>query len=137
MYLWCMDIIDVRAYTLSLPSVEECQPFGDDAVVYKVGGRMFMCYVLEHTERVEVKCNPDRAIALRDEHLSAITPAWHFNKRHWNDIYFERLPRKIVEREIRHSYLTVIRENVTPKALREELLAIARKSNIEDAEPIE
>ena len=132
-----MDIIDVRAYTLSLPLVEECQPFGDDAVVYKVGGRMFMCYVLEHTERVAVKCNPDRAIALRDEYLSAITPAWHFNKRHWNDIYFECLPRKIVEREIRHSYLTVIRENVTPKALREELLEIARKANIEDAEPIE
>ena len=132
-----MDIIDVRAYTLSLPLVEECQPFGDDAVVYKVGGRMFMCYVLEHTERVAVKCNPDRAIALRDEYLSAITPAWHFNKRHWNDIYFERLPRKIVEREIRHSYLTVIRENVTPKALREELLEIARKAEIEDAEPIE
>ena len=98
---------------------------------------MFMCYVLEHTERVAVKCNPDRAIALRDEYLSAITPAWHFNKRHWNDIYFERLPRKIVEREIRHSYLTVIRENVTPKALRKELLAVARKANIEDAEPIE
>jgi predicted DNA-binding protein (MmcQ/YjbR family) len=132
-----MDIIDVRAYTLSLPLVEECQPFGDDAVVYKVGGRMFMCYVLEHTERVAVKCNPDRAIALRDNHLSAITPAWHFNKRHWNDIYFERLPRKIVEREIRHSYLTVIRENVTPKALREELLEIARKAEIEDADPIE
>ena len=132
-----MDIIDVRAYTLSLPLVEECQPFGDDAVVYKVGGRMFMCYVLEHTERVAVKCNPDRAIALRDEYLSAITPAWHFNKRHWNDIYFERLPRKIVEREIRHSYLTVIRENVTPKALREELLEIARKAEIEDADPIE
>ena len=132
-----MDIIDVRAYTLSLPLVEECQPFGDDAVVYKVGGRMFMCYVLEHTERVAVKCNPDRAIALRDEYLSAITPAWHFNKRHWNDIYFERIPRKIVEREIRHSYLTVINENVTPKALREELLEIARKAEIEDAAPIE
>ena len=132
-----MDIIDVRTYTLSLPLVEECQPFGDDAVVYKVGGRMFMCYVLEHTERVAVKCNPDRAIALRDEYLSVITPAWHFNKRHWNDIYFERLPRKIVEREIRHSYLTVIRENVTPKALREELLEIARKAEIEDADPIE
>jgi predicted DNA-binding protein (MmcQ/YjbR family) len=132
-----MDIIDVRTYTLSLPNVEECQPFGDDAVVYKVGGRMFMCCVLEHAERVAVKCNPDRAIVLRDRHLSAITPAWHFNKRHWNDIYFEQLPREIVEREIRHSYLTVIRENVTPKALRNEILAIVQKAGIEDAEAIE
>ena len=132
-----MDIIDLREYILTLPLVEECQPFGDDAVVYKVGGRMFVCYVLEHTERVAVKCNPDRAIALRDEHLSAITPAWHFNKRHWNDIYFEQLPRNIVEREIRHSFLTVIRENVTPKALREEILEVVRQAKIEDAEALE
>ena len=132
-----MDIIDLREYLLSLPLVEECQPFGDDAVVYKVGGRMFACYVLEHTTRIAVKCNPDRAIVLRDEYLSAITPAWHFNKRHWNDIYFEALPREIVEREVRHSYLTVIRENVTPKALREDILAIVRQAQIEDAEPVE
>lgn len=132
-----MDIIDLREYIVSLPLVEECQPFGDDAVVYKVGGRMFACCVLDHAERIAVKCNPDRAIVLRDTHLSAITPAWHFNKKHWNDIYFEQLPRKVVKREIRHSYLTVIRENVTPKALRNELLAIVQEAKIEDAEPIE
>ena len=132
-----MDIVDLREYILSLPLVEECQPFGDDAVVYKVGGKMFACCVLDFAERIAVKCQPDRAIVLRDEYLSAITPAWHFNKRHWNDIYFEQLPRNIVEREIRHSYLTVIRENVTPKALREEIMAVVRLANIQDVEPIE
>ncbi len=133
LYICAMDIIDLREYILSLPLVEECQPFGDDAVVYKVGGKMFLCCVLEYAERIAVKCNPDRAIALRDEYLSAITPAWHFNKKHWNDIYFEQLPREVVEREIRHSYLTVIRENVTPKVLREEILAMAREAQVEDA----
>ena len=98
---------------------------------------MFACYVLEHTTRIAVKCNPDRAIVLRDEYLSAITPAWHFNKKHWNDIYFEQLPREVVEREIRHSYLTVIRENVTPKALRNEIMEVVRQAQIEDAEAIE
>ena len=132
-----MDIVDIREYVVSLPLVEECQPFGDDAVVYKVGGRMFLCCVLEHAERIAVKCNPDRAIVLRDTYLEAITPAWHFNKRHWNDIYFERLPREVVEGEIRHSYLTVIRENVTPKALREEIMAVVRAAQIEDVQPIE
>lgn len=132
-----MDIIDLREYIMSLPMVEECQPFGDDTVVYKVGGRMFLCCVLEFAERVAVKCNPDRAIVLRDSYLTAITPAWHFNKKHWNDIYFEQLPREVVEREIRHSYITVIRENVTPKALREELLSVARKAGIEDIETVE
>lgn len=132
-----MDIIDLRRYILSLPLVEECQPFGDDTVVYKVGGKMFLCCVLEYAERIAVKCNPDRAIVLRDQYLSAITPAWHFNKRHWNDIYFEQLPREVVEREIRHSYLTVIHENVTPKALRNEIMEVVRESRIEDAETIE
>ena len=132
-----MDIVDIREFVVSLPLVEECQPFGDDAVIYKVGGKMFMCCVLEHAERVAVKCNPDRAIVLRDEYLSAITPAWHFNKKHWNDIYFERLPREVVEREICHSYLTVIRENVTPRALRNEILAVVEEAGIKDAEAIE
>lgn len=132
-----MDIVDLREYILSLPLVEECQPFGDDAVVYKVGGRMFACCVLPYAERVAVKCQPDRAVVLRDEYLSTITPAWHFNKKHWNDIYFEQLPREVVEREIRHSYLTVIRENVTPRALRNEIMEVVCQANIEDAEPIE
>lgn len=132
-----MDIVDLREYILSLPLVEECQPFGDDTVVYKVGGKMFLCCVLEYAERIAVKCNPERAVVLRDDYLSAITAAWHFNKRHWNDIYFERLPREIVEREIRHSYLTVIRENITPKALREEIMAVVREAQIEDAEAME
>ena len=132
-----MDIVDVREYILSLPLVEECQPFGEDSVVYKVGGRLFVCCVLEFAERIAVKCQPDRAIVLRDRYLSAITPAWHFNKKHWNDIYFEQLPREVVEREIRHSYLTVIRENVTPKALREEILAVVQQEGIEDVEEIE
>ena len=132
-----MDIIDLREYVVSLPLVEECQPFGDDTLVYKVGGKMFACCVLEHAERIAVKCQPDRAVVLRDEYLSAITPAWHFNKKHWNDIYFEQLPREIVEREIRHSYLTVIRENVTPKKLREEISKVVQEANIEDAESCE
>ena len=98
---------------------------------------MFACCVLDFAERIAVKCQPDRAVVLRDEYLSAITPAWHFNKKHWNDIYFEQLPREVVEREIRHSYITVIRENVTPKALREEILEVVRLVGVEDAEPIE
>ena len=131
-----MDVVDFCDFCNSLPNVDESLPFGDSTLVYKVGGRMFAAIGLDHPDHFVVKCDPERAIELRDRY-EQVQPAWHFNKRHWNDIYFERLPRKIVEREIRHSYLTVIRENVTPKALREELLAIARKSNIEDAEPIE
>ena len=127
-----MDILDLRNYILSLPLVEECQPFGDDVVVYKIGGRMFACYILQHTERIAIKCEPERAIELRDEYIDIITPAYHFNKRHWNDLRFELLPRQIVEREIRHSYLTVIRKNITPKALRNEILEVVKEANIKE-----
>lgn len=127
-----MDIIEVREYLLSLPLVEECQPFGEDWLVYKVGGRMFAAYGFERPQYLPVKCAPDRAIVLRDE-FSAIAPAWHFNKRHWNDLCFDALPEEIVKREIRHSYLIVIRENVTPKSLRKEILQVVAVAGIEDA----
>ena len=131
-----MDIESIRQYCLQKLYVSEEFPFDETTLVFKVMGKMFACMPLEKPDMLILKCDADRAIELRDRY-SAIEAAWHFNKKHWNDIYFEQLPRKIVEREIRHSYLTVIRENVTPKALREELLAIARKAEIEDAEPIE
>lgn len=127
-----MDIMDVREYLVSLPAVEECQPFVEEWLVYKVGGRMFAAYGFERPQYLPVKCNPDRAILLRDE-FPAITPAWHFNKRHWNDLRFEALPDEVVMREIRHSFLTVIRKNVTPAALREELLKMVAEAGVADA----
>ncbi len=132
-----MDNIEVRDYILSLPNVEETMPFKeDDIVVYKVGGKWIATYIFSRPEFLAVKCNPDRAILLRDE-FPAITPAWHFNQKHWNDLRFNDLPDDVVKREIRHSYLTVIKTTVTPKALRLHLLEEAQKANIEDAPALE
>ncbi len=129
-----MDSLDVRDYLLSLPLVEEVEPFKkSEAVVYKIGGKWFAVHIFERPEFFAVKCNHDRAILLRDK-FSAITPAWHFNKRHWNDLRVEDLPDEIVKREIRHSYLTVIRKNVSPRTVREELMHIADEAGLEDAE---
>lgn len=93
---------------------------------------MFAAYGFERPQYLPVKCDPDRAVFLRDE-FSAIAPAWHFNKKHWNDLCFDALPEEIVKREIRHSYLIVIRENVTPKSLRKEILQVVAAAGIEDA----
>ncbi len=132
-----MDIIETRDFILSLPHVEEVQPFKDeDVVVYEIGGKWFAVFILERPEFLAVKCNPDRAILLRDR-FSAITPAWHFNKKHWNDLCINRLPGDVVKREIQHSYLTVIQKNVTPKSLRDELLVAAINENVQDAQPLE
>ncbi len=87
-----MDPLDVRDFILTLPLVEEVLPFGEDeAVVYKIGGKWFAVHIFSRPDIFAVKCHPDRAILLRDQY-PAITPAWHFNKRHWNDICVDYLP---------------------------------------------
>ncbi len=132
-----MDTLEVREYLLSLPQVEEVMPFAEDeAVVYEIGSKWFAVHIFDRPEFFAVKCHPDRAVCLRDE-FTAITPAWHFNKRHWNDLCVEDLPDEVVKREIRHSYLSVIRKNVSPKTLRQELLRIAEEAGIEDADMFE
>ena len=133
-----MDIIDFREYCISLPDVEETLPFDDTTLVYKVGGRMFAMVSLERADYFAVKCDPERAIILRDRYPQ-VTAGWHLNKRHWNDVCFDgRLDDEALRREIRHSYMLVVRLNVTPKALREEILAhIAEEGIVDDAERYE
>lgn len=127
-----MDIVDFREFCLSLPEIEETLPFDDVTIVYKVGGRMFALIFLERPDHFAVKCDPDRAIMLR-ERYTQVRAGFHLNKRHWNDIFFNgELSDEQLQREIRHSYLIVIRQNVTPKALREELLSIATQEGIVD-----
>ena len=133
-----MDIIEFREYCLSLPDVEETLPFDDTTLVYKVGGRMFAMVSLERPDHFAVKCDPERAIILRDRYPQ-VTAGWHLNKRHWNDIRFEgRLGDEALRGEVRHSYMLVVRHNVSPKALRLEILShIASEGITDDVERFE
>lgn len=127
-----MDLFEVREYALTLPEVEESMPFGDEVLVFKVAGKMFLAlWLMGGPERMALKCDPDRAIELRDRYPE-ITPAWHFNKRHWNDIYLQGdLPSELIRHEIRHAWWMTVRSNVSPKALREELLARFREEGLD------
>lgn len=100
-----MNIDDIREYYLSFPHVTECFPFGDDILVFKVGSKMFGLSVLGSDEPfVQLKCNPDRAIDLR-EHYEGVEPAWHMNKVHWNRVYLNRdLRQEQVLELVAHSY---------------------------------
>ena len=81
-----MNIEDVRNYCLSKPGAEETLPFGPDTLVYKVGGKAFLLTGLESERlRFNVKCDPDKAIELREEH-ACVLPGYHMNKKHWNTI---------------------------------------------------
>lgn len=118
-----MSIEEIRNYCLSLPYVEETMPFDDTTIVYKVGGKWFAVTDLEENNKVVVKCDPDLAIELRDRH-EEITPAWHFNKRHWNAVRLDGdLTPQFIYEQIKNSYMLVVQKNVTPRALRIEILA--------------
>lgn len=121
-----MSIEEIRTYALSLPYTVETMPFDDTTLVYKVGGKWFAVADLDQNDKVVVKCDPDIAIELRDLH-EEITEAWHFNKRHWNAIRLTGdLAKSFIYEQIYNSYMLVIQKNVTPKALREEILATLR-----------
>jgi predicted DNA-binding protein (MmcQ/YjbR family) len=119
-----MDILELRRYCLSLPLAEECTPFDETTLVFKIGGKMF-CYTdMVEFRWIAVKCDPDRAVLLRERYPELVTPAFHSNKRHWNDLYVDRdLSDAFVREQIRRSYMLVLRHNVTPRTLRDEMLA--------------
>ena len=81
-----MNIEVLRDYCLSKTGVEETLPFGPDTLVYKVGGKVFMLLGLDNDGlRFNVKCDPDKAIELREEFFYVL-PGYHMNKKHWNTI---------------------------------------------------
>ncbi len=125
-----MDVLTFRDYCLSLPMSEETTPFDETTLVYKVGGKMFALADMVDFTCVAVKCDPDRAIALR-ERYPEVTPGVHLNKRHWNDVRTDSdLPDRFIREQIRNSYMLVLRQNVTPKSLRDELLAYVEQHGL-------
>lgn len=81
-----MNIETIRTYCLLKEDVEEGFPFGDGALVFKVGGKMFLLLSLDEVPlRFNAKCDPDEALLLREQHDSII-PGYHMNKKHWNTV---------------------------------------------------
>jgi len=81
-----MNIDTLREYCLSKPDVEETLPFGPDTLVFKVNGKVFLLAGLdEHPLSFNVKCDPDKAVELREE-FACVLPGYHMNKKHWNTI---------------------------------------------------
>ena len=104
-----MYLDELVEFCLSLPDVEETQPFGPEHVVYKTKGKMFLLVGLEDSPiRFNVKCDPARAIQLREDYPDAVLPGYHMNKKHWNTIVVgPELSRQQLEDFILHSYTLV------------------------------
>lgn len=112
-----MDLAQFRAYCLSKPGATENTPFGPDVLVFKVGGKMFALAALdEMPTRVNLKCDPDLALELRDRY-EQVTPGYHMNKKHWNTVEIENgVPDSEVRKMIDHSYDLVTRSLPKPTA---------------------
>lgn len=105
-----MDFEFVRNYCLSKPGVTEDFPFDESTLVFRVGGKIF---ALTDTEKypftVNLKCDPEKAIELR-ENYESISPGWHMNKKHWNTITPDNsIPIKLLKELIEHSYELVLK----------------------------
>lgn len=99
-----MNIETMRALLLGFTDVTEDEPFGPDYLVYRIAGKIFAALSLERTELVCMKCEPEYAAELR-EHYDGIRPAWHWNKQHWNDVYFDSdVNDDLIEQLARHAY---------------------------------
>lgn len=108
-----------RDYCLKLPAVTEDTPFGPDILVFRVGSKIFALMDMETFPYVNLKCDPERAIELREEY-SGITPGYHMNKKLWNSVSTQgSVPDTLILELAKDSY-RLIRESL-PKKLRESL----------------
>lgn len=103
-----MTLEDARSHCLSLPKATEGMPFGDDTLVFKIGGKMFACLSLDEPDKLVVKCDAERAVSLREQRPEAIEPAFHFNKRYWNQLWMSQLTDDFIRQEIDSSYSLVV-----------------------------
>ncbi len=104
-----MNLEQLRIYCLSKPDTEETLPFGPDTIVYTVKSKAFtLTGVDADPSRVNLKCDPEYAIELREQYHDII-PGWHMNKKHWNTVYLQgELKDKLIKELIDHSYELVL-----------------------------
>jgi len=111
-----MNIEEIRVYCLSKAGVEEGLPFGGDTLVFKVNGKMFLLMGMSSQPlQFNAKCDPDRAIELREKY-DCIIPGYHMNKKHWNSVIIDNtLSKKQLKDLIDHSYDLVFKPKTKSK----------------------
>jgi predicted DNA-binding protein (MmcQ/YjbR family) len=111
-----MELETFRNFCLGLAGVTEEMPFGESTLVYKVSGKMFALTDIDNFESINLKCDPEMAVELR-ERYNAVLPGYHMNKQHWNTVLMDY---SIADRQIlqwtKDSYWLVVKK--LPKKIR-------------------
>lgn len=103
-----MNIEDFRAYCLSFKGATESMPFDDKVLVFKVMNKMFCLTNIEDFSSINVKCDPEHAIALREQY-EAVQPGYHMSKVHWNTVHLDgSLPVAQIHQWVQDSYDLIV-----------------------------
>ena len=103
-----MNIEEYREYCLSKPGTTEGFPFDENTLVFKVMDKLFALTNINQFEKINLKCDPSKAIELRETHEDII-PGFHMNKKHWNTVNtIGTLSDSLIEELIDHSYDLVV-----------------------------
>ena len=122
-----MNVESLREYCLSLPLATEDFPFDETTLVFRVVGKIFAMLDLERPDVVSLKCNPDYALQLREEHPE-ISGAWHMNKKYWNQVNLSgHLEDELVQGLVRHSYAEVMKKLTRKERAEHEEITTARE----------
>ena len=115
-----MNLEELRDSCLSMPFATEDMPFGEGFLVFRICNRIFALTNLEcFPVSVSLKCDPERAVELREQYPDKIVPGYHLNKKHWNTVLLEGLPLTLIDEMIIDSYMLVVEK--IPKKERESL----------------
>ena len=109
-----MNIEKYRDTCLSFPGTTEDLPFDDNTLCFKVMGKIFSICDIEEFESINLKCDPVKAIELRETYPDIVIPGYHMNKKHWNTVLMDSsLPDELIKEWIKDSYDLVV--NKLPK----------------------
>ncbi len=115
-----MNVEEIRLFCIEKNGVTESFPFDDTTLVFKVLNKMFALVNLKDNHSINLKCDPDKAIELR-EHHDAVLPGYHMNKKLWNTVMLdESVSDNLIKEWIDDSYALVV-ENL-PSKLKQELI---------------
>lgn len=104
-----MDIEKLREYCLKKKSVTEDFPFDETTLCFKVAGKIFAITGMDKPLKVNLKCDPELALDLR-ERYEDVQPGYHMNKKHWNTVCFEgKIPDSELKNMLDHSYTQVVK----------------------------
>ncbi len=104
-----MTLEQLRNLCLSLPGTSEYLPFDENTLAFRVGSKIFALVDIDLAESVNLKCEPERAVGLRDQY-DDILPGYHMNKKHWNTVSLKgNLSPLLIKDLVKHSHELVLK----------------------------